>query len=824
MASGSINLDSVIPQEYELEIPTSSSASILRKSLVGSYPTRIARYQPYGNNWMEFNVYSPTEFLLLKESYFRWDITRTDLNGGQPSNQYDNAASLDRGGIHCIVKTFQVNSGGTATRLDENLLYNTFSSNFHKFTHTPHEKNHVLAHEAQSVHGERGWNNQDQRNGFYLKGLSNFTAATWANNTLVLNQATNAVATTYVTAWVNPFDVVNSSSSQLGTKLADQSGPPPYIASANADYSYSMILPPMYLNQIGRGTSLDGTVVPWWLANVAYAVGDYILFPGTNTGIDPLSSVGAQYSYQGYNALEFFPNTTATRPSNLSILPKDDNGNLGFQIVQIPSLWQCLVNHTPTTWIPSNWKEIPFSSLNQINDSRKNLQRGDVLDIEVYNCTMSGKEFIQQVRVEVIAVDQLTGIIFINGNVPVNLYANAAPTYVAGNVTYAQGKSELLTYNVITILSASISGTPGNKDVVTSVVNYPAQVLCIKSIFVSQRPLPINSVPGRMEVIRYNNVRYRVLWRPENTFFDLDWPLFVSKNGLNFKIEIDFGDRCMVTGLTSVASQNQLDYVIDDPKFYGYYSAPDPSLMRDVVNKWNSADGLIYYVPTYTYRELSGVFGEQDTFLNFQPGVRSARGLVLFIMSSDISSVNTALSRASKSLSTCLRTGVRSFQCNVGAHYFPIEKIDLRENAQVPDYLANEAYHHMFKWVNSRHGNLRKEEFRPWNSIYNSTTNSTCFQDADSFIIYIDLSRSCTPNSALTGVDVSITPLQVRLERGEIQYGASNDVNGLYAAKTSAGNVIVSQFSGAPGYPLYRAFILHDKFIRNSSSVLTALQ
>lgn len=784
MASGSINLDSVIPKEYELEIPTSSSASILRKSLVGSYPTRLAQYKPYGNNWLEFNVYSPTEFLLLNESYFRFDITRTDLNNGVPSTQYDDSASFDINGVHAIIKSFQVNSGGTATRLDENLYYNTFTANYMKFLTTVHEADHYYAAEGRSAKGERGWSPQYNRQGFYLRGINNFVSSQWSGNPLVLNTPTNSLTTTYASVYI-----------------------PGTAGGVTSPGFYSLILPPMLLNMIGAGTDLTGATVPLFWAAGTYAANDYVLYYASLTGTNPITSgTGNAAFLQGTESLQFYSNTFSTTPTNLNILPPDVNGNLGLeQPVTLLSIWKNISGSGTTVTPGTNsavWQEIPFSSLNNPSDARKNVQRGDILDVEYYNSSMLYGQSTFEWRTQVIAVDQLTGIIVVRGIIPQPMLgAVAAVTGVVTPATTYQSQS-----NPIGLSSGNtVSG------------------VFIKSIFVSQRPLPYNSVPARIEVIRYNNVRYRVIVRIMNAFMELDWPLFVSKNGLNFKIELDFGDRAMTTGLTPTASTNQLDYTIDDPKFFGYFSAPDPSLMRDVINKWNSADGLIYYVPTYTYRELSGVQGEQDTFLNIQPGVRSARGVVIIVQSSEISSVNTALSRASLSLSTALRTNVRAFQANVGAHYFPVEKIDLRENAQVPDYMANEAYHHMYKWVNNRHSLLQKEDFRPFSALYNSSTDSKCFMDAKSFIIYIDLSRSNTANSALTGVDVSITPLQVKLERGEIVYGKSNDVTGLYTVGSGTSQT-TSQFGGAPGYPIYRIFIIHDKFIRNSSSVLTALQ
>jgi len=700
MAAGSVNLDTVVPPEYELEIPTSSSASILRKSQLRLYPTRQATYAPFSNNWLEFNVSSPTEILLLRESYFTFDITRTDKDvNGAASTQYDNSASLDFAGIHSIIKNLQVRSGGTNTMLNESQYYNLFSNAMLKMRGNPDQTDHMWVNEGRSVHGERGWEKY-QRSSFYLDKV----------------QPTSS-STSY---WYN---------------------------STSADASYSYIVPALQYAQLNP--NLTSTTKPvTWAIGTTYAAGVTVLYDSSTSPI----------------TFKQYPNTLPAGSSTAMPLQLDNNPT-NFAVT-LPSIWVSLqgsnVGNTPATG-SLYWREQPIVS--PYGSHRKNVQTGDILNIEVYVGGTTSTFNVQSSRVSVIAVDQLTGIIVCSGKIP-----------------------------------SYISDSP---------------CCYIKSVFVSDRPFPLNSVPGRMEIVRYNNFRYRVTWHPLCAFFDLDWPLFVSKNGLNFRIELEFGDRCMSTGLSPYDSPNALDYQIDDPRFVGFFSAPEASVMRDIITKWNSADGLIYYCPSYVFREIGGVTGEKDVFLNYSPGVRSARGVVIMIQSDQISSANTALARAMPSLSTFLRSGVRSWQANVGAHLFPIEKTDLRENNQVPDYTANEGHHLLFKWLQSRHFAIRKDEYRPWNPMYNSANNNTVFIDANAFLIYIDLSRSNTANSALTGTDVSITPLQIHLERGEVLWGQSNGLNPQYTT---------SNYGGVPGIPLYRVFVLHDAFIRNSSSVLTTLQ
>lgn len=744
MTTGNMSLDAIIPSEYELEIPMTTSASILRKSALRIYPTRQATYKPYNSNWIEFYVSSPTEVLLTAESYFIFDITRTDVGAnGLPSTQYDNSISFDFPGIHSIIKTFQVRSGGTNVMLDDMQYYHTFAAQWFKLHEGRDQMDHNAVDEGRSLKGEYGWNNQDSRQNFYLTGVQ-----------------PSATMTSY---WYDSFD--------------------------SGDKSYSLILPPVLFTQFLPNLTTTSTPVTY-ASGTTYTIGQTVLY---NSSASPLS-------------LALYPNSV---PAGSSVtLPVGLNNNPNPQTVVLPSIWKALQSTTGNTPATGSvyWIEVPFTYA-QNSNARKDVEAGDILMIEVYIGGTTATLPVKQTSVDVIAVDQLTGIIVVSGQIPfVSSYSGAAPTITVTSLTTAY-----TTTRVIGNAEVDMAATSGAVTVTANLVN-PA---FIKSILVTHRPSPLNVLPGRMEIIRYNGSRQRVKWHPLSSFFTFPWPLYVSKNGITFRIEIEFGDRCMNTGQTPLGSVQQCDYQIDDPKYVGFFSAAEPSVMRDVITKWNSADGLIYYCPSYVFREISGVFGEKDVFLNFTPGVRSARGVLLTIQSDQISSANTALARAMNSLSTFLRSGVRSWQAQIGAHMFPVEKVDLRENNQVPDYLANEAHHLLSKWSMKKHTALRKEEFRPWNTMYNSSTDSTVFIDANVFIIYIDLSRSNTANSALTGSDVSITPLQIHLERGEVLWGQTNGLNPLYTG---------SNYGAVPGIPLYRAFIIHDKFIRMSSSVLTTLQ
>ena len=299
------------------------------------------------------------------------------------------------------------------------------------------------------------------------------------------------------------------------------------------------------------------------------------------------------------------------------------------------------------------------------------------------------------------------------------------------------------------------------------------------------------------------NLRYeRWLFKPNMHFFSLNLPLYLIKGGLTFRLELEKAELSFKTGLSPLESANiQMDYRIKNPRFVGMMSAPEPSVMRDTLARWNSAEGLIYYLPSVLYREAQQVVDTQNTVLNFHAGVRSARSILLLVQPDNISqSISAAICKACDSLSTSLRTNIYTWQIQIGAHLFPMERVDIGKTLVDAQY-SNEALHRMMYMTQNPDYWIPFSEFEKETYMYSSDSDtSKDFKESKHFLIWVDLSRSNTPNAVLSGTDLSMVPLQMNIERS-----------------TKPSNYPGSNF-------IYRAFIFYDAFLRMSANMITTLQ
>lgn len=317
---------------------------------------------------------------------------------------------------------------------------------------------------------------------------------------------------------------------------------------------------------------------------------------------------------------------------------------------------------------------------------------------------------------------------------------------------------------------------------------------------------------NRRRILEKSGEANRNYWifKPNMAFFSYNFPLYTVKGGITFRLELERPELVFKTGLDpSTSASLNMDYVIKRPRFVGMMSAPEPSVMRDTVSQWNSAEGLVYYLPSYLYRESQTMLESGNVAINFHAGVRSARSILLVVQMDHASqSVSSAVCKAVDSLSQTLRTKISTWQVQIGAHLFPMERLDITKT--VSGIYYNEALHRMMYMTQNSNAWIPYSEFNEEQYLYakDNDTRKT-LKEAKNFMIWVDLSRSNTANSILTGTDLSLVPLQFNIERDES-----------LPAVTAVAND-----GGYGGTNLiYRAFIFYDQFLRMSSNMITTLQ
>ena len=305
-----------------------------------------------------------------------------------------------------------------------------------------------------------------------------------------------------------------------------------------------------------------------------------------------------------------------------------------------------------------------------------------------------------------------------------------------------------------------------------------------------------------------------------------NWPLFLIKGGLQLVLELDDPNRALISGIdpgkwssttftigtdlsgnaynvNPVYSQGTactMTYTITVPRVMGCMSTPEPSQMRNYINRWNSDAGIVYYCPSIKIQKISVVGSETDSFLRFNLGVRSARGCWIGITSAHYSENSDALTACVDSFSIWLKTSLQYYQVQVGSHMFPLRRLQC-------DDLGLEAFYYWRSIVAcytayTSH-NIEPYEWMSQDYVYNTLYSNNKLFDSTKFVVSIDFSRSNRKNSLLCGIDLSIVPLDVIFNR--------------------------SQSVTAEGLPtdvatVYVCAVEYDSFVRLSSQQISLLQ
>jgi hypothetical protein len=136
----SVNFQNAIPQEMVIRQPVSTSKSILRKNLMELLPEDNSVHSAGSNEIIRFTVSSNSDFLLGPESYFRFRLRRTlPADTTQDTTASATGASLDVGGIHSAIKSFEVRSLSTGTQIFRMDHYNRYYAMKSNIMQSPEE-------------------------------------------------------------------------------------------------------------------------------------------------------------------------------------------------------------------------------------------------------------------------------------------------------------------------------------------------------------------------------------------------------------------------------------------------------------------------------------------------------------------------------------------------------------------------------------------------------------------------------------------------------------------------------------------------------------
>lgn len=307
--------------------------------------------------------------------------------------------------------------------------------------------------------------------------------------------------------------------------------------------------------------------------------------------------------------------------------------------------------------------------------------------------------------------------------------------------------------------------------------------------------------PGSM-FLPFNKDYVKMSLKPALSFLHYTIPTPLFKAGIQFEFEFESPDIAFHNSDGTVAPTIEYSNFV----FHAKMVTPHQAVLQDYFDKWKSPQGIVYPIPSVETRRIADGATATDSTIQTNLGVRSARRLLMVIQDSLISETSgTQLSRRSHSLSTFLRDHITSFQVQVGSHLYPLREVQCDiDSTEAFQYLLNTCN------MNDKPIGINPNDWRSTNTLAVNDAGSPHRYMSKRFIMAVDLSRGNGDTGMLTGLDLSVVPVNIRLTRN-LSHQDQNYIN--YDGDTAADAGI-----GLAGTPILFIFCPHDALLVLSKS------
>lgn len=298
------------------------------------------------------------------------------------------------------------------------------------------------------------------------------------------------------------------------------------------------------------------------------------------------------------------------------------------------------------------------------------------------------------------------------------------------------------------------------------------------------------SVPARRAAFDSTS-EYILTMKPLLSILQHTLPLPVMKGGLEIMFELEVGNKALqahTSFAVAADSANVLSYQIKDPRFMAMMVTPHPDIVKGYMSSWESG-GLQYAIPGVVYRRLSRQAAQSgDETVSISIGKRSVKRVYVTQSDSVLLDADAVTARKLRGLSTYLRAKVTKFQFKVGSHSFPNREV-------ICDDYSREAFQQLMMTAGMKGPpRFTQSEWESFGVLPISAT--TAARDSRKFIMSADLSRVSGSGSDLSGVDLSIVPLDLDFTRSVS-----------HATAAAGGYVALT------GTPIMHVFAEHDAFL-----------
>ncbi len=274
-------------------------------------------------------------------------------------------------------------------------------------------------------------------------------------------------------------------------------------------------------------------------------------------------------------------------------------------------------------------------------------------------------------------------------------------------------------------------------------------------------------------------------------------PLWTYRKGLRLEFELQKPEIALMIVdnniLTSGADLRFTDVSLDLLLVVPHKEIRD-SYLSDL-----ESGSLIYYSRGFIVSHISGSSGELNTTLKIAVGARSVRRVWCVIRDSTYVLNNDLAQFHNPTNGKFVQGRVVRYRFKIGSQYYPQNSVTEKTNRYYLNTFTDD-----LSMLNSRYFGIIKNV--PANGVGTSIHR---VPNGNDWIMGADLSRDSSMTGHLTGVDLTLSNIELEIER-DIAYNAN----------TSSGNNINEYY---PGYPIYSFIVEVDEFLKkmgNKNQVL----
>jgi len=282
------------------------------------------------------------------------------------------------------------------------------------------------------------------------------------------------------------------------------------------------------------------------------------------------------------------------------------------------------------------------------------------------------------------------------------------------------------------------------------------------------------------------------------SLFTHNIPLILFPGGLEMQIELE---------APHIAFYNEagaeITYTISNPRFYTRMSTPHQRILQTYIQHWKSPEGLTFALSRYAVRRVLNSGGSTENTIQLNFGTRSSRTLYLVFQDTDISETNSPGSRRNPSLSTFIRSNISRIQVQIGSHQYPMREIYC-------DGDSTELFRHLTEACRN-YGSVNRIQPRLWrsyNTLYLADSTYRKFSSKH-FIVTIPLDRLRDGTGQMSGIDLSVVPMDIKFSRSFAHNSASSNLT-ITGGEEDVGSAFL-------GDCVLYAFVEHDAYLRISS-------